>query len=550
MAFRSTDWVKTIFSIPARRKLLRESSNRLGHYYRDFSIRNKENPPELNSEFKDVIHAVKLLLDLKEWNPIIEIAEALSIFMEERGYWEEALWLHSAALDGVERKVIKLFQLPTFADWHRKIALLTKISGIHIRQGGFQDAEYYLQEALQVAEEIKNKKAQARINNLLGTLSRLQGRFDEAQAYLRKSAELSPDAEQQGESSGLFLQSLSFGNLDNAKKIAQARLSEARISKDISLESDSLCLLGDIAMREEDGNGALSFYQQALAIYEETENQEGLNQVRYGISKIHAALGNFPVAKQILDELLELYSKENNLEATLEILIDKGNYLVEDDKLEEAEKCFQQAINIAQDLESLSQFAICCHSLGGLWEKRNDLENALQFYLQFLGAAEESQHQQLIGIAHDCLGLLLRKTENFEEAREHFMKRLEISQLLHHKSDEASALHLLGSLDMEAGNFSSAKNMFDQATALYKDVGTPTDNVWLVYSRSLLCFSQNDYIRAWELLVKMIPLVKDLGRNDLLELAISILDRFEDIPEYCAQTGELRKGLIGDKTEV
>lgn len=537
------DWIRDIRSLGERRRFFRESASRLSLYYYDFAVRNKNAPTELDGEFRDVISAAEILLSRKKWNHLIEIANALSGFMEERGYWDESLWLHSAALDGIERKFANFFKQPTPTDWHLRIFFLTRLASIQTRQGYFQDAEQYFTEALKTAERIKQTKIQAQINNFLSTLARLQGRHEEAQEYLKRSQMLVPDLELQGQLSGKYLDVLSRGNLVEAKQIAMTKREKAQQGNDKSLEADALCNLGDIAMREGSTGEALGAYNQAIAIYAGNSDREGEMDAWRSLAKVHADLGDTDEAQHILENVMEYYAQKGSMANILEVYIDQGGYLIDELKFEEAETCFQKGMEIAIQLQSLPQLAICFYQMGIIQERKGDLDQAIQQYTQFLKAADESQHQQLIGIACFCLGMALIQNDDLENARQYLIRRLDICLAMNSKSDEASTLHLLGDVDTKLGAYENANAILEKAAGIYSEIGNPIDIGQVKYSQSRLFFEQRLYQRSWDYLSQMILLINTSNRDALASLAVAMLDRFANIPEFQEQVPRLLKTL-------
>ncbi|WKZ48554.1 MAG: tetratricopeptide repeat protein [Anaerolineales bacterium] len=541
MLSRLGDWFLEIVSLPERRRFLQESSVRLADYYHNFAIRNKDIPDAMEDEFKDVIHAAELLLKRRKWDQLIGLAEALSAFMQERGYWDDALWLYSAALDGVEKRLLRIFQPPLPLDWNRKISLLTKLGSISVQQGYFQEAEQYLAHAMQTAELIQNKNLQAQISNILASLSRLQGQPEKSQEYVLQSKRLLPDVSTQLSSE--YLQLISQGNFNEAKRGALAQLEMARQNKDRKAEAETLCNLGALAVREGNQSEALSAYQQAIAICSANQYQDEEQGACHGMAKALAAFGRLAEGNQILDQVMDFSARKGSQSAILDVLIDQGGIYVDLKEFGPAEECFQQAMKIAIHLESVSQLAICFFQLGSLCSKRDDLDGAIRNYEQFLQAAEESQHQQMIEIACESLAMALLQKGSYEEARLPLNRRLEISRSLHWKPEEAFTLYLLGVMETKLASYANAESLFQQSIALYNNLGNIIGAGRGLYSLSEIYFDQEQFILSWGCMAQLIPLVNPSNREELLSLTLLGLDRFAEVPQYREQAIMLRNSL-------
>lgn len=541
MLSRVGDWFLEIVSLPERRRFLQESSVRLADYYHDFAIRNKDIPDAMEDEFKDVIHVAELLLKRRKWDQLIGLADALSAYMQERGYWDDALWLYSAALDGVEKKLVRIFQPPLPLDWNRKISLLTKLGSISVQQGYFQEAEQYLAHAMQTAELIQNKNLQAQISNILASLSRLQGQPEKSQEYVLQSKRLLPHVSTQLSSE--YLQLISQGNFNEAKRGALAQLEMARHNKDRKAEAETLCNLGALAVREGNQSEALAAYQQAIAICSANQYRDEEQGARHGMAKALAAFGRLVEGNQILDQVMDFYARKGSQSAILDVLIDRGGIYVDLKEFGPAEECFQQAMKIAIHLESVSQLAICFFQLGSLCSKRDDLDGAIRNYEQFLQAAEESQHRQMIEIACESLAMALLEKGSYEEARLPLNRRLEISRSLHWKSEEAFTLYLLGVMETKLAPYANAESLFQQSIALYNNLGNTVGAGRGLYYLSEIYFDQEQFTLSWDCMAQLVPLVNPSNREELLSLTLLGLDRFAEVSRYREQAIMLRNSL-------
>ena len=541
MLSRMGDWFLEMVSLPERRRFLQASSVRLADYYHGFAIRNKDDPDALEDEFKDVIHAAELLLKRRKWDQLLGMAEALSAFMGERGFWNDALWLYSAALDGVEKRLVRIFQPPLPLDWNRKISLLTKLGSISLQQGYFQEAEQYLVHAMQTAELIQNKNFQAQISNILASLSRLQGQPEKSQEYVLQSKRLLPDVSTQLSSE--YLQLISRGNFNEARRGTLAQLEMARQNKDRKAEAETLCNFGALAVREGSQSEALTAYQQAIAICSANQYQDEEQVAWHGMAKALATFGRLAEGHQILDQVMDFYTRRGSQSAILDVLIDQGGIYVDLKEFDRAEECFQRAMQIAIHLESVSQLAICFFQLGSLYSKRDDLDGAIRYYEQFLQAAEESQHQEMIEIACESLGMALLEKGNYEEARLPLNRRLEISRSMHWKSEEAFTLYLLGVMETKLASYAEAESLFQQSIALYDNLGNIVGAGRGLYSLSEIYFDQDQFTLSWDCMAQLVSLVNPSNRNELLSLTLLGLDRFAEVPQYREQAITLRNSL-------
>jgi len=508
--------------------MLQESSVRLAEYYLAFAIRHKADGDELADEFPAMMDSAKLHLKHGNWGKLIDMAEALTGFMEKRGYWNDALWLYSAALDGVEKRWFTILKNDWY--WHKKISLLHKLGYISIQQGYFEDAENYLTESLQIAEEIRNRNLQLRISNTLFLLSRMQGDSGKAQIYLEKGRPptIDPASEPPAD---LSQNTIPEPNTLNKEEIL-IRLETARKEDDLSKEADALGDLGLIALHDGNPREAQGLYENAISLYEAIQKPDEEHLAWQGLGKALAALGKYEVAHDALEKAVQFHTKAGSRFNLLDALMDQGGIYIEEMKLDQAEACFQQASEIAIDLESLSQFAIVLFHKGLICEKRGDLEGAVREYEQFLGAAEESQHRKLIGVACHALGSILIQIGKYDRARPVLSRKLEISRLFNRKSEEADALRALGEIDAWSGSADSAASLLRDALGLYNELGDSAGKGRSLFSMAHLQFGEGHIAEAWEQTEQLGSLFDQSNRDELLPLMQTMLELFIELPEY------------------
>ena len=248
-----------------------------------------------------VDHAAAAGLDRHAW----QLAWALMIYLDRRGYWHDQVTAQRVALVATRR----LGDLPAQARSHRNLARA------YIQLGRFIDADTHLRQALDLYRQVDDRIGQARSHINLGISSDRQGRYAEALDHDRHALEL--------------------------YRAAGCRSPQAAALNNIGWDN---VRLGNYRQ-------ALIWCEQALSLHEELGNRSGQASAWDSIGYAHHHLGHHQQAISCYQRALDLFRDLGNRyeEAhTLGRLADTHNAISDP---EAARAAYTQALTILDDLD-------------------------------------------------------------------------------------------------------------------------------------------------------------------------------------------------------
>jgi CHAT domain-containing protein/Flp pilus assembly protein TadD len=199
------------------------------------------------------------------------------------------------------------------------------------------------------------------------------------------------------------------GELDQAERVLQAGLEEARLSDSRFLQAQTLMNLGVVALREDHYEDALARFGDASALARSIGAKLALEKAIGNVGNIYYRTGDFP---RSLD-----------------------NY-------KEAEK-------VATELGAPKDETLWLNGAGESEARIGDLDSARLFYERSLSLAQTMQDQKQVLNLHVDLGYLLLQLKNPNGAEDHIHEAMDLAALRKNKRDELEPM-LLGALLLDA----------------------------------------------------------------------------------------------------
>lgn len=211
-------------------------------------------------ERENILNAMDVAFELRDYESMFSINQAIWYFLDVRGYWDEAIQRGDEALK-VARQLVD----------ERWISLLTHNLAIrHQNRGNMTGARQLYDESLEIKRRLGNEKGIAITLNQLGRIAQRQGDLVEARRLYNESLELEKKF---GDQRGIAITLHQLGVL----ALAEGELAETRRLYKESLEIEkrlghqggmaiSLRALGLLAEKEGNKTDAAQLFREALRI--------------------------------------------------------------------------------------------------------------------------------------------------------------------------------------------------------------------------------------------------------------------------------------------
>ena len=220
------------------------------------------------------------------------------------------------------------------------------------------------------------------------------------------------------------LEALRRGDLEKARIIHQQILNEYKELNDSSVIDEiaiAYANLGTIAREQHDYDGAISYYQSALKIYQDVSNYQE-PAVYYELGVTARQQGNFELAINYYQSAFKIYQDAGDYYRLIGIYQEMGVIARYKGNFDKAIFMYKKALYLCEELGHNYFSAGVYHELGKVAQLQGNLFLAQQFYYKSLQIYEDTQDLYNASDEYQSLGELAKIQRNYDEAIAYFQK--------------------------------------------------------------------------------------------------------------------------------
>jgi tetratricopeptide (TPR) repeat protein len=266
------------------------------------------------------------------------------------------------------------------------VTLYNNLGEVFQREYDYQQALDYYEQALQLAQALKDLAGQARSLKNLGNALHFSAHYAEAIACYQNSLTIFQKiGDIYGKSNSLMgLGSVyqSLGEYPQAIEFHQKSLAIFREIGDIYGESNSLGNLGIVYRSLGEYPQAIEFYQQSLAIFREIGDRKGESSSLMGLGNVYQSLGEYPRAIEFHQKSLDIKRDIGDRKGESNSLGNLGNVYQSLGEYPRAIKFYQQSLAIFREIGDRKGEAISLFELGNALKGLQEYEQARIYYEQ------------------------------------------------------------------------------------------------------------------------------------------------------------------------
>lgn len=238
-----------------------------------------------------------------------------------------------------------------------KIRLLLRTGDVMLRQGKYDEAKMYAQQAQGLGG---NAHEQAGGLLLLGLVARYQGDYETARAYYE-------------------------GSLSLRREIGYKRG-----------VADCLNNLGVLAMHQGDYETARAYYEDSLHIRREIGQRQGMALALLNLGVIAAFQGEYMTARTHFENSLQMARQIGSQSMVANMLLNLGGITQAQGDYLAARVYLEEGLRLYRQLGERHMIAIALHNLGVLADDEGDFEAARPFFEECLAIAREIGNPETI----------------------------------------------------------------------------------------------------------------------------------------------------------
>jgi predicted ATPase/class 3 adenylate cyclase/Tfp pilus assembly protein PilF len=307
------------------------------------------------------------------------------------------------------------------------------------RAGQTEEAGTWLEQALTLARETRDRRREGSVLFNLGNLHLDQGRMEEARGHLESALAINREVGDRR------AEGMALGNLGSLHS-DEGRKEEARLH-----------------------------YEAALAIHREVGDHRSEGNALGNLGNVHFEQGRMDETRAHYDQALVIHREVGNRRDESLVLGNLGVLHFEQGRMEEARVYYQQALAIIREVGNRRFEGFVLGNLGNLRQEQGLIEEARAHYEAALGIAREVGHRRSEGFVLGSLGNLHRDQGRMEEARAYYDQALVTHRAIGNRYSEGSVLGSLGDLLARQGQVGEAKEALREGEALLREVGNPLE---------------------------------------------------------------------------
>jgi CHAT domain-containing protein/Tfp pilus assembly protein PilF len=339
-----------------------------------------------------------------------------------------------------------------------------------LQDGKFDEAAAQYQDAVQLARDIKDCRAESVCMTYLGMARQYQKNWIQAALDLNSAAQMAATNSLYSiETQARLLlaeQNRDSGNIDAAIEQFEKGAHSAIASGDEEAIELACGNLGNLYLERGWLEQALEWLTKALAVSSANESaiawlgSLGLAHAELGLWK--EAESNFKQASAKAEAIFDLSSQINCLGSL-------GNLCAEQDRLQESIDYYQNALNLSQNSADKHKEGIWLGNVGIAYLKLGEEHKAEEYCRKAIASAATFNDKFAQAANLDNLGDCLMKSGNVEAAKEAYEEALNISSELGDRQGTRIYLSNIGRVYRTLGQLQPAFEHFGRAIALFDE---------------------------------------------------------------------------------
>jgi len=311
-----------------------------------------------------------------------------------------------------------------------------------------------------------------------------------------------------------------IGEWDECERAYAQALAMAKKSRDALMLGQCNDSMGRLLVLKGDYGEAATYLQAAGKLFESIEDKAGIARVYGNIGNLHFRQGEYEKAKSYFIKSIEI-SKEDGDMPNSQIVAHLGLTHMNQGNYDEAIRCQQQQVVIAEKQKDKQGVADLYTKLGIVFFEKGDYDSALENYQKGLELSEELGNKQLTSIAIGGLGSVYERKGDYDKAMEHFQKDLDLCEEIGDKQGIAIALGLIGELLSYKGEFYRAIDYLQKDLMICEELGYQKGLAKAVNTLADVFYYLEHYDRALEYYNRAIEVTRNIGNKLVLGFSLT-----------------------------
>jgi tetratricopeptide (TPR) repeat protein len=224
--------------------------------------------------------------------------------------------------------------------------------------------------------------------------------------------------------------------------------------------------------------------------------------------------GQLDEAERLFQQSLEIEREVGGRPGEAISLHQLGMVAQDRGELDEAERLYQQSLQIEQEVGDRPGEAKTLHPLGRVAQDRGELDEAERLYQQSLQIKREVGGRPGEAIPLHQLGRVAQDRGELDEAERLYQQSLQIKREVGDRPGEAISLHQLGMVAQDRGRLDEAECLYQQSLEIARKVGNRPGEAISLAQLALIAEQRGDLRLAVERMQEASAMLAEMGLAD------------------------------------
>ncbi|MBD2355137.1 CHAT domain-containing protein [Tolypothrix sp. FACHB-123] len=406
--------------------------------------------------------------------------------------------------------------------------LLLQQGAAQLSNGNIASAREYLQTALAIYREIKERQGESGVLFFLGVSYRKQSDYNTAIDYYQQALKIIQGLPQRPNEGQVLIHLGDAYRLQNKYPQAlQYYQQYLALDQRVQDNQNRIAVLGNMGRTYTGMNDlpkAIAYYQQALALAKNTSDRQNQIIILYYLSKIYLNIEDYAAAIDASNQGLALAKELSNSSAMLDFLeyLSTAYYFIAD--YDRAIQYAQQGLEVSRAIKDVNNERQAYNNIGNSYYQKREYDKAIENYQQVLKIARSQQNRKAEGQALGNIGLAYISKGEAAKAIDFLQQDLVIAQEFGDALIISQTLGYLGNAYIELKDYSKAVEYFQQGLVMTRKAKYSRGEAITLYNLSRALISLNKLPEAEKSLLETIEiwekLREKLGQNDKYKVSI------------------------------
>lgn len=321
---------------------------------------------------------------------------------------------------------------------------LNDLSWNALYTGKFDSATYYINQSLDIAQQLNYKIGIPSCYNTIATIYQYKGDLNNALVYyfkaLRILTELNHKRGMSMVMGGIALNYYQQGKLPEALHYNFKALKIDEELKDSTMMATSISNIAMVYGDQKEFEKALTFYEKGLAIFNILRDTMRIAPTLEGIGVTYHDMKQYEKALKYLREGLFFAIRAGDVSAEASLYTNIGTVYLDIQQLDSALTHQLKALKIMEELGDEEGMIPCLANIGNIYDRQNKEALAVKYSLKANELAKKTGSLIYTKQTESQLSNIYQKQGNYKEAYEHHLKFIEARDSLYNEENTKKML--------------------------------------------------------------------------------------------------------------